>query len=225
MMVPNFATRPFLNTRPVWVVAIAAGFTAIVLGLVNVQLFLESNQALATQIELRDRLVGERSALNDGLEAEVRALNSVRWRELSERVETLNVVIEAHAFSWLNLLDDLEATLPYGVRVISISPTVDDGGVYLALDAVARTRGDMLDFLDRLIADPHFDDPLPGKEVWPETSMTVGYLFNLEMSYRPSAGSPQVEAEPGAGRAEPAVEEAAPTGQVAAPSGHSEVAP
>jgi Tfp pilus assembly protein PilN len=215
MMVPNFAREPFLNTRPVWLVTVVAGLLALILGLVNTHLFLESNQELATQMEFRDRLQRERAVLNEGLLAEVQALNSVRWGTLSDRVSTLNAVINEHAFSWLTLLDHLEATLPYGVRVISISPSVGDEGVELTLDAVARTRDDMLEFLDRLIDDPHFDEPLPSGEIWPETSHTIGYSFDLSMQYIPEVEGPFQEdpaaagVESSAAQAQPAAEPAA----------------
>ena len=46
MITPNLATRPFLNTRPVWLVTAAAGLAALILLALNLRLFFVANRSL-----------------------------------------------------------------------------------------------------------------------------------------------------------------------------------
>ena len=57
MITPNLATRPFLNTRPVWLVTAAAGLATLILLGLNLRLFLVSNRALDEETARRDMLV------------------------------------------------------------------------------------------------------------------------------------------------------------------------
>ena len=56
MITPNLATRPFLNTRPVWVVSGVAAVLTLILIALNLRLFLVANRALDDEIAQRDSL-------------------------------------------------------------------------------------------------------------------------------------------------------------------------
>jgi Tfp pilus assembly protein PilN len=188
--IPNLASRPFLNTRPVWLLTAVAGTLALTLAAVNFNLWMISNRGLEEQLAREQALLAEQKQLVDELRSDAAALDQVPWRALNRRVDDLNMVLREHAFSWLRLLDDLERVLPREVRIIRVSPTVGKEDVELGLEGVARDRGALLDLLDNLIADPSFDEPRPRSERTPEQSSGVGYDFVLSVKYRPEGGRP-----------------------------------
>lgn len=185
MIAPNLATRPLLNTRPVWIVTAVATLLAVVLLGANLHLYLRSNEELAGLLERRQELEGRQRELAQGLRADVAALDRVPWGRLSARAEGVNVVLEERAFSWTAMLVDVERVLPYGVRLVTIGPNIGKEGVTLNLRGVARTRDDLLTLIDNLIADPAFVDPLPRSEDTPESGRSIGYAFTLSTDYLP----------------------------------------
>jgi Tfp pilus assembly protein PilN len=183
MMLPNLAGRPFLNTRPVWLVTGAAGFLTVVLVILNIAFYVSSNRTLAPQIEERDQLQAEHDLLVAELEEKVAVLSKVPWKSLVARVNATNQILREHAFSWLTLLDDIERVMPYDVRIVQISPTVGSNQVNLSLTVVTKNRDAMLEFLENLIADPSFTRPTPSRERTPEESDAVGYQLALSVEY------------------------------------------
>ena len=189
MIVPNLASRPHLNTRPVWLVIGAAAFLSLIFAVLNTQVWLKSNRELEEQILLLDQLKAdnERLTLEVGRQAE--DLNRVPWKSLAARVNAVNAVIQEHEFSWVGLLDDIERVLPYDVRLTKITPKVDGDEVNLSLNAIGRTREALLDFFDTLIEDPSFSDPTPSSEMTPEES-GYGYVFQMTVVHHPGQASP-----------------------------------
>lgn len=185
MIVANLASKPRLNTRPVWILTGAAVLIGLVLTAVNIRLFLSSNQTLEEQIVRRDMLQIQRDALAGEFSAHAAVLEQVPWGSLGARVNLVNEVLEEHRFSWSDLLDHLSEVLPWQVRVVSVSPSLGDDGVTLALEAVSKDREGFLDLLDRMVDDPYFDDPLPSRESWPEGGKSSEYLFRMRVIYLP----------------------------------------
>lgn len=188
MMLPNLARRPFLNARPVWVVTGTALAVALAMAAVNVRLYLVTNRELAERIELRDDLAARDAALREGVGEQVRALEQVPWGSLANRVRAANDVLREGAFSWLELLDDLERVMPYDVRVTRVSPRVEDEAVTLQIEAVCKTRDDLLELLQRLIDDPRFSQPTPASEQSPGEGGEIYYSLRLSVLYHPDRG-------------------------------------
>ncbi len=113
-------------------------------------------------------------------------LEKVPWRSLASRVSGTNLVLREWGFSWLDLLDDIEAVMPREVRVIRIGPSVGPDEVTLNLMVVARSRDAMIELLQNLINDPSFSQPIPIHEGFPEESRTAGYDLTLRVNYHPN---------------------------------------
>ena len=190
MITPNLASRPFLNTRPVWLVTAAAALLALVLILLDLRLLLVSNRVLGNEVATRDELEKRHTELVAAVRTDVNALNRVPWRSLEARVKATNLVLREQAFSWLRMLDDIEGVMPYDVRLVTITPSVGADSVMLSFEVVSRNREAMLQFLDNLLADPRFKDPTPLSERTPEESETGDYLLRLRVAYLPSAEAP-----------------------------------
>ena len=186
MITPNLATRPFLNSRPVWLFTIAAGALALILIALNLRLFLVANRTLGDESTRRDELQSRFEVLEREVRSDVTSLSKVPWRSLKTRVDATNLILQEHSFSWLEMLDDIERIMPYDARLTKITPNVAPDGVLLALEVVARTREAMLQLLDNLIADPRFEEPTPSNELSPEQSSTATYVLTLRVTYHPA---------------------------------------
>ncbi len=189
MITPSLASRPFLNTRPVWVMTTAAGVIALIMIALNLRFFLITNRAVEDEIATRDALEERYSELGTAARQEIAVLNRVPWRTLEARVNATNLVLQEHAFSWLRMLDDIERVMPYDVRLTRITPSVSPEGVMLAFEVVARNRDAMLDFIDNLVEDPRFDDPTLASERTPEDSDTGTYVLTMRVQYLASEGA------------------------------------
>ena len=185
MITPNLASRPFLNTRPVWLVTIVAAFFAVILLAANLRLFLVTNRSVDDELGRRNELEARHATIDSAVRSDITALQRIPWRSLQARVDATNVVLREHAFSWLQMLDDIERVMPYEVRLTTIMPSVSSTGVVLSFEVVARNRDAMLDFLDNLIADPRFDNTTPGSEQTPEESNAGDYILRMRVDYRP----------------------------------------
>lgn len=186
MITPNLATRPFLNTRPVWLVTAVAGLAAIVLLGLDLRLILVENRAHDAETAKRDALSKQVEELATEVRVDVDALEKVPWRSLTRRVSATNLILREHAFSWIGMLNDIERVMPYNVRLTRIGPAVGPDEVTLSLTLIALNRDSMLEMLDNLIADPHFSEPTPTVESTPEESTTAGYLLTLRVNYHPT---------------------------------------
>jgi hypothetical protein len=186
---PNLASRPFLNTRPVWLVTVAAGVLIVVFVFLNISFYISSGKELAPQLAYARDLENTRDQLSDEVRGIIAELDEVPWKSLSSRVSATNVVLREWSFSWLGLFDDIERVMPREVRVIRIAPSVADDGVTLSLEAIARNRDATLEFLENLIADPSFSEPIPIREQFPEQAEHAGYDLTLRVTYHPGEGN------------------------------------
>ena len=186
MIAPNLATRPFLNTRPVWLVTAVAGALTLILLAFNLRLFIVANRTLVDETATRNALLERHQSLEAEVRRDVEALEKVPWRSLTHRVDATNLILREHAFSWLGMLDDIERVMPYDVRLTRISPGVGTDGAILSLALIAHNRDAMLELLDNLVADPRFSDPTPSMETTPEENSTAAYVMNIRVNYHPN---------------------------------------
>jgi Tfp pilus assembly protein PilN len=71
-------------------------------------------------------------------------------RKVRDRSAFLNALIEQRSFPWTKIFMDLERSLPEGVRVVSISPRMNEGRVEVKLVIGATTDESKLKFLRML---------------------------------------------------------------------------
>jgi len=190
VITPNLATRPFLNTRPVWLLTAITGILALILIGFNLRLFLVENRTLGDEISRRDELDQRYRTVASEVTLDVNELRRVPWVSLKARVDATNLVLREHNFSWLRMLDDIERVMPYDVRLTKIGPSVGPEEVTLSLSVIARNRDAMLQLLDRFIADPRFDNPTPSTERTPEESALGSYSLVMRVSYHPLEETP-----------------------------------
>jgi Tfp pilus assembly protein PilN len=151
MLRTNLSTRPFYNERMVHLVLAVAALLVVALTAFNAVEFrrLSRRQALlAGRVERADRQAAQFRADAD------HARRSVDRRQL-EAVATAareaNALIDQRTFSWTELLNRLETTLPAEVRIQSIRPSVDkDGNLTINMMVVGHREEEIESFVERL---------------------------------------------------------------------------
>jgi hypothetical protein len=151
MLRTNLATRPFYNDR---VVRVAIGVVVLVaLGLTIFNVLevwrLESqNRQLGQAVEQNERQARE---LRDQARVIRQSLNRDALAAVQAAAREANELIDRRAFSWTELLNQFQATLPPDVRISAVQPQIDqDGRMLVAVTVVSRRVEDLDAFIDAL---------------------------------------------------------------------------
>jgi hypothetical protein len=161
----NLSTRPFYNDRAVRaglaaVALVAIGLTAFNVGRVwwlrseSGDLRQQSEQDEALARDLRQKAQGIRQSLNRQELVVVQAA-----------AREANQLIDRRAFSWTDLFNRFEATLPPDVRLMAVQPQVDsDGRMLVAMTVVSRRVEDLDAFIEALEKTGAFREVLTRQE-------------------------------------------------------------
>jgi Tfp pilus assembly protein PilN len=203
MIRANLSTRPFYNERAVHIGLIVVAVLVLAATAFNVSRILrysKSDTRLATQAS-RDEA---RAADLRQQAARLRATVDPQQIELaSAGARQANELIDRRTFSWTELLNRFETTLPDQVRITSVTPRVErEKGIMLRVLVKARSVDDIQTFMENLEATGAFRDAQPIQD-HPDDE---GQLeTTLDMGYTPAAvGKPAAapaEEKPAAGPA------------------------
>lgn len=147
----NLATRPFYNERGVQVVL--ALVAAVVLAVTAYNLW-EVFVLSGRQAELQGRISQTEAKARDlrGRAAAIR--RSIDPTELEATVAAAreaNLLIERRVFSWTEVLNQFETTLPASVRISSVRPRVErDGTMRVEVVVLARSVEAVDAFIENL---------------------------------------------------------------------------
>jgi hypothetical protein len=184
MLRTNLSTRPFYNAR---VVHALAGLAAIALltltawQIVRVVRLSRYKTELNTAIS-RDR--GETDQSGRQAQQVRRGLDQKQLSALSTAAGEANDLIAQRTFSWTELFNEIEATLPDDVMLMGVHPEIKDGVIRLQMDVQGKSE-DMIDtFWDRLQKTGQFHEV-----VWSNVNVTEDGLQRMVMSttYTPGA--------------------------------------
>jgi Tfp pilus assembly protein PilN len=155
----NLSTRPFYNERAVhfWLLVTAVLVVAATMFNVSrVLLYSRSDTQLATEASRNEAHAADLRQQA----ARLRATVDPRQVEFaSTEARQANDLIDRRTFSWTELLNTLEATLPDDVRIVAIRPKLDkDKGIVLTISVVARGSDDVDEFMKKLETTGEFGD-------------------------------------------------------------------
>lgn len=186
MIRTNLATRPFYNARAVtlWLSVLALVVLAATLwNVVRVLQYAQSDSALGRQ------------AIDDaGRAADLRAeaarlrtsVDSRQVDRVSAEARLANDLIDRRVFSWTELFNVFEQTLPPSVRITAVRPTVDrQGRTQLTIAVVARGVDDVNQFMENLEMTGAFRGLLSREEAVNDEGQLEA---SLETFYHPAAG-------------------------------------
>ena len=193
MLRGNLSTRPFYNERALHLAlalatGLAVGFTAFnagrILALSNERtgVATQAAEAEAEARELREAAARTRSTLDP------RQIDAV-----SASAREANAIIDRRLFSWTELLNYFETTLPPDVRLTSIRPRIEASGATIVVTVVARRVEEVDAFMTALEATGAFANVLSREERATEEGDLVAAL---EAAYRPSLAAAAADAAP-----------------------------
>lgn len=226
----NLARRPFLNSRPVVRVSLLLlllGLALLAWNVAQFQKYLSESADKRAQIEQGGREVTRQRQAGAELQSQLGALN---LEQKNERVELLNDMIAERTFSWSLLLDRLADVLPNDVRVLRLTPKMEENDlrrgrttsrttgrtsrrtrneneerkVLLSIQGESRNDEALNQFVDNLLGHPSFEYPNPTQEARADEVSNL-VTFNLSVNYIPGRASQNVVIEempaPGTGAA------------------------
>ncbi|HOG29200.1 MAG TPA: hypothetical protein PLT35_07960 [Vicinamibacterales bacterium] len=183
----NLSTRPFYNERAVnaALAAAAAGVLAVTaLNLWGVYI-LSGRRA-----DLGARILRAETATRDlrAQAARIRAATSAREIESTvAAAQEANALIGRRVFSWTEVLNQFETTLPPTVRISSIRPRVErDGTMTVGVTVLARSVEAVGTFIENLEKQGAFADVLSREEFVNQAGLIQA---SLEGRYVPRTAS------------------------------------
>lgn len=184
----NLASRPYRDYRPVYAVVVALSLATAFLMLNNIETYYRyihetrSTRAKIAQVEEEARVEKQKE------ETARRRLQGLDLKRLDQQTRFINAKLAERAFSWSRLLDELESVLTDDVRLTSISPTFnEDGRIDLQLEFQSRSADGLITTINRMNADPQFEDTFPSSETQSDGG---SYVFGLSSKYLPRHDTP-----------------------------------
>ena len=182
----NLSTRPFYNERAIHAVLVLAAAVVLAVSAYNLwQVYVLSGRhaELQGRIELAET---KTRALRDQATTIRRSINPRELEATVAAAREANVVIERRVFSWTEVLNQFETTLPASVRISSVRPRVErDGTMMLEVVVLARTVEAVDAFIENLEKGGAFSGVLSREEFVHEDGLIQA---SLEGRYRPPSG-------------------------------------
>lgn len=203
MLRTNLSTRPFYNTRVVRIGLAVVGLIAAGLTVFNT---VELWRLQRANRELRDTVAQNESQANE-LRQKARtiqeAIDRSQLSQVTMAAREANELIDRRAFSWTELLNQFQATLPPQVRISSVQPQIDGAGrVLVAITVQSKQQEDLDSFIEALEKTGVFRDVLSRQD----SSVEDGSLVSVLQAYYnepapapapPAAIPPPAASEPG----------------------------
>lgn len=204
MIRTNLSTRPFYNDAAVlfWLGVIAAlVVAATVFNVQRLTHYSRSDTEQATQAARDEQRAKDLRADATRLRASV---DTAQIEAASIEAKAANELIDRRTFSWTEVLNRFEATLPADVRITSLRHTLDQvRGIVLTISILARDVENVNQFIEDLEATKAFAEVLAAQEqVNPENGQLE---VILQAVYHPSIH----QRSPAAAQPPPVVETAA----------------
>ena len=195
----NLATRPFYNERVVHYAIALLALTLIAGSVFNVMRIIElsrRNTALGTEAT-RDELVA--AAAGSRTATLRQQISRDELQQLADVAREANELIDRRTFSWTELFNRLEMTLPPDVRMTSVQPQIEEGEVSLSIVVVGRRVEDIDRFIENLEDTGAFQEVLARQEEATEDRMYRATLLGRYVTVAP----PKAVAEGGQSAARP----------------------
>jgi Tfp pilus assembly protein PilN len=183
----NLSTRPFYNIAAVrfWAgVALIVVLAATLFNISQVLRYSNSNSELVSRAANDEARAAELRRNAQRLRSSV---DAAQVESVSADAKQANDLIDRRTFSWTELFNRFERTLPDDVRITSVQPTVDkDRRIVLTVNVLARGVDDVNQFMENLDATNAFSE-LQSRA---EQATDDGQIQSaLEMIYRPQQAS------------------------------------
>jgi Tfp pilus assembly protein PilN len=186
MIRTNLSTRPFYNERVVslWLVlffVVAAAATIF-------------NTTRVLQYSHSDTEQGTSASRDESRASELRrsaaklrgTVDAKQIERASTQAREANDLIDRRTFSWTELFNVFEKTLPDDVRITAVRPNIDEGRFRLRIAVVARGVEDVNQFINNLQKTGMF--PQVGSAISEHFEEDGSLVTDLEVEYQPPTG-------------------------------------
>jgi hypothetical protein len=178
----NFASRPFYNERAVQTILVALAVLAVLISALNIAGLLALTRRNAGAVEQAERAEAQVRELSQRARDLQRGIDPQALDTLTKAAREANRILDRRTFSWTELFNYLEETLPPDVRLVAVEPQVSDRGVTVSLLVVGRRVADVDAFMENLERSGAFADVAPGDEQVTESNehqvMVIGRYRN-----------------------------------------------
>ena len=165
MIRTNLSTRPFYNESAVNAALVVVALVLVAVSVFNVNRVLHYSHSDTTlaQSAARDE---ERARNLSATAARLRSsIDAKQLERVSDEARRANELIDQRTFSWTDLFNRLETTLPDTVRITAVRPRVDRKvGTSVTLIVVGRGVDEVNRFIENLEATHAFTNPLSRQE-------------------------------------------------------------
>jgi Tfp pilus assembly protein PilN len=186
MIRTNLSTRPFYNER-------AVSFWLLVF-LVIVVVATVFNGTRVLKYSRNDTELGTSASQDESRAKDLRA-SAARLRSsvdaklierASEEARQANDLIDRRTFSWTELFNVFEQTLPDDVRITAVRPKVDRGKFGLGITVVSRSVDDLNTFMNNLSTTGSFESV--GSSIEERVTDQGQIQAAIDAGYKPSTG-------------------------------------
>jgi hypothetical protein len=194
MLRTNLATKPFYNERAVRLGIVAA--------IVLVAAFTAYNVMQVAELNARNAEMSQRAQEAERRQADYthqaqtirQSLNTAEMGAVQRAAQEANVLIGRRVFSWTDLFNQFERTLPPQVRILAVEPQVDDDGrMLIVVTVLSRGAEDLNEFMDQLETTGRFREVLNRQDTITDEGLTRSILkgYYEPPAVGPTSGSPQ----------------------------------
>jgi Tfp pilus assembly protein PilN len=165
MLRTNLATRPFYNERLAAILVWGLAAIVVVVTLANIaRLISLSGQDAELRAEATQNEQQASELRRQAQQARAR-VDPAHLRRVALAAREANALIDGRTFSWTELFNRFEATLPAGVRLTSVQPTRAEDGRFVVRVGVVARQVDAIDaFMEALESRGGFRDVLARRE-------------------------------------------------------------
>jgi Fimbrial assembly protein (PilN) len=174
MIRTNLSTRPFYNERTVRAILLAIAVAVVAFTAFNASRVLRYSRS---DTRLQTQAARDEARAADLRQQAIRLRATVNTKQIesaSVDAREANDLIDRRTFSWTDLFNRFESTLPDDVRITSVRPRLEEDGFAVEIHVVARTVEDVEKFMDNLEGTGAFKNTVPVDERFDEQSQAGG---------------------------------------------------
>ena len=201
MLRTNLSTRPFYNDRAVRIGLIVVAVIAIGLTTFNVAEIWRLRSQGADQRTVASDNEAEARNLKEKARVIRQSIDRAALDAVQVKAKEANDLIDRRAFSWTDLFNRFEKTLPPDVRISAVQPQVDsEGRLLVVVTVVSKKAEDLDDFIDALEKTGAFSGMLPRQESSDDgvtrKTLLQGFYLPPAQAAVPSTVPPPPSSEP-----------------------------
>jgi hypothetical protein len=209
MLRTNLATRPFYNDRAVRVGIGLATLAVAALSTFNVLQVLSLNARNSEMSARAGQAEAQAAQHREQARVITQAMDKVEVTAVHDAASEANLLIQRRAFSWTELFNRFEHTLPSEVRISAVEPQIDrEGRLLIQISTVSRRVEDLHIFIDQLESAGGLRDVIPRHEEAQDDgtyrAVLQGYYDDQKAASAAAASAPLTsEQGSGSGNASP----------------------